>query len=810
MDPILVYSITLLLTVLAAVIVIFIALGRRSSPGAIPLALLMTSVVIWSISGAAEMASQIVSQKVLWGKISYIGVMSSSPLLFWFAMQYHHRSIPRWLKPFVVIFPLAGMLLAFTNDWHYLLWSSYTLLPGTNILVYGHGPLFWVVISCVYSLLAVAVFLFARSAFDPGAYYRKQTMIILASSFFPIMGNVLYITGHSPFPGMDTTPVGFALTGLFLTWDLYQYKLLDLLPIGRDAVIENLNDSVIIIDTHSRILDFNPAAVSLFKLDKKPDIGEDLEKYFPVIKPILQKSPDTGSQSGYEITFDNKVLELRKMALKDQRQLIEGYTLFISDITARKNAENALRESEERSRLIMESAPFPMLICDILTGEVVYQNKCTSSFLNNEAASQRKISLPSLFCDPGEYKRLISILNKNRQVTDYEAQIFTTRQKRIWVLTTISIISFDKDEVMLISFNDITSRKLMEEAEKQERQFNEAMIDSAAALNSTLNFDEVLDRILTNLEKVITHTYANIMLVNDNGEVKIVRAHGYDAKGLQNLFQNGNLMVAETPSLLKMAMNASPLIIPDTHNDPNWFKESGNFGTRSYLGVPILVKGKVMGYINVESILPHQYNKNHGRQLLAFADQAAVAIENSRLFEQLGQMAMVDTLTGLYNRRHFYELGEIEIERARRYSSPLSLLLLDLDHFKNINDTYGHETGDRMLQEVSNVIGSTLRKIDIPGRLGGEEFVVLLPETNQTNGWIVAERLRVAISKLQILIDDGNAIAITASFGLSSLEDSHQNLQSLITSADSAMYKAKDNGRNRVEIARQPDQENFK
>jgi diguanylate cyclase (GGDEF)-like protein len=326
------------------------------------------------------------------------------------------------------------------------------------------------------------------------------------------------------------------------------------------------------------------------------------------------------------------------------------------------------------------------------------------------------------------------------------------------------------------------------------------MIDSASALNSTLDFDEVLDRILTNLEKVIPHNVANIMLVSEGGEVKIVRAHGYGAKELQSLFQNGQLSVSETPFLLKMAMSGSPIVITDTLSDPNWVNLPGMERTRSYLGVPIFVKGKIMGYINVESSQPHDYTNTHGKRLMVFADQAAVAIENSRMFEKLEQMAVVDTLTGLYSRRHFSDLGGKEIERARRYGNPLSLLMIDLDHFKSFNDTLGHAVGDQILVEVANIIGTTLRKIDIPGRLGGEEFAVLLPETNQQNGMLVAERLRQAITRLRIPIKDAVIDNVTASFGLSTLCDGHVDLQSLITSADMAMYKAKENGRNMVVV----------
>ena len=110
----------------------------------------------------------------------------------------------------------------------------------------------------------------------------------------------------------------------------------------------------------------------------------------------------------------------------------------------------------------------------------------------------------------------------------------------------------------------------------------------------------------------------------------------------------------------------------------------------------------MVGYINLDSTRPNVYDNSHIERLQIFADQAAIAIDNANLFEKVEKMAIADTLTGLYNRRHFYDLGEREIERNKRYHSPLSILLIDLDHFKKVNDLYGHDAGDHVLQEISN------------------------------------------------------------------------------------------------------------
>ncbi len=801
MDAIQVYGLISYLSAAVSVVIIFIALGRKSSPGAIPLAWLMAAVAVWCVALALEMRSTTIITKVFWSQVSYIGAMTSPALYLWFATRYHNESINKWLRPFIIGVPIAGIVAAFTNEFHFLLWPAYHLNPVTNVMVYEHGPVFWILIPIIYLFLLVGILRFVVSLFNQDQFYRNQVLIFLGASVFPIVANLLYISDKNPLPGFEITPIGFTITGLFLTWGLFQYKFLDIVPLGRNAVLENLPDAVFIVDSRDRILDVNGAALNILGLDKKPDVGSYIKQYFQEENTPLVNLPQEHNGGISEVKIKNKTLEIRRTNIYDHDQKIAGYSLLISDTTTRKNAVNAIRESEEKSRLLLENASFPLIICDLISGSLIYQNKWATDLLHHPSNGSSNVTLASLFCDPSEYKRLTTIVMKNRIVTDYETQIFASPNKKIWVLTSANIIPYANDEAILVSFNDITSRKLMEGAEKEQRYFNEAMIDSASALNSTLKFDEVLDRILNNLGKVIPHDVSNIMLVTENGDVKIVRAHGYDAKGLESLFQHGDLTVAETPYLLKMAMTSQPIVISDTHADQGWVNLPGMERTRSFLGAPILVKEKVMGYLNVESFQPHDYNKNQGRRLMAFANQAAIAIENARLFEKLEQMAVVDTLTGLYTRRQFFELGGKEIERARRYGSPLSLLMIDLDHFKQINDTYGHAVGDQILYEVCAVIASTLRKIDIPGRIGGEEFVVLLPETNQQNGLIVAERLRTAISKIKLTMENLVIDDVTASFGLSTLVDSHKDLQALITSADIAMYAAKENGRNRVEIA---------
>lgn len=172
-----------------------------------------------------------------------------------------------------------------------------------------------------------------------------------------------------------------------------------------------------------------------------------------------------------------------------------------------------------------------------------------------------------------------------------------------------------------------------------------------------------------------------------------------------------------------------------------------------------------------------------------------------KLEDDLRLRATIDGLTGIANRTHFMDTGDLEVHRARRYSRPLSLVLIDLDHFKQVNDSHGHGAGDRVIREAVRACLGALRSIDRMGRLGGEEFAALLPETGAEGAIVVAERLRSAIEAVRIDLDGGATIAPTASLGVATLSEADPTrIDGLIARADRALYRAKRSGRNRVAV----------
>ncbi len=182
-----------------------------------------------------------------------------------------------------------------------------------------------------------------------------------------------------------------------------------------------------------------------------------------------------------------------------------------------------------------------------------------------------------------------------------------------------------------------------------------------------------------------------------------------------------------------------------------------------------------------------------------FASQVAIAIQNAELFTESQRLATTDGLTGVYNRRHFFALAQAEFNRAHRYKRPLSALFLDFDDFKQINDQYGHPVGDKVLRAAIDLCREQLRDIDIIGRYGGDEFIVLLTETEQKAVCVVAERLCQAVSEMRVPIHKGS-IQITMSVGLAGMDENTPDLDTLIARADQAAYAAKEAGGNRVAV----------
>jgi diguanylate cyclase (GGDEF)-like protein len=220
------------------------------------------------------------------------------------------------------------------------------------------------------------------------------------------------------------------------------------------------------------------------------------------------------------------------------------------------------------------------------------------------------------------------------------------------------------------------------------------------------------------------------------------------------------------------------------------------------LVVPISVRGEILGAFGVYSAKKDRFTEKDEALLMAIGSQTGVAVENARLYEQTLDLARMDGLTCMFNRRYLMECLAQEIDRAERYQNSLSLMILDMDKFKSFNDAYGHVKGDELLKAFSSILKDAVRTSDIAGRYGGEEFCIVLPNTSIKGAALIAERIRKAVEGLAIPVAEGQpAAGRTVSVGVAEFS-SGDSLEKLLAAADAALYRAKDGGRNRVEISK--------
>ncbi len=215
-------------------------------------------------------------------------------------------------------------------------------------------------------------------------------------------------------------------------------------------------------------------------------------------------------------------------------------------------------------------------------------------------------------------------------------------------------------------------------------------------------------------------------------------------------------------------------------------------------------RGRTLGLIELNRLqndkLPN-YNEHDLKLLNVFADFAAISIENAKIFEKIEELTIKDDITELYNSRHLHHLIDTELNRAIRYHKEFSMIFFDLDRFKMVNDTWGHIHGSELIREVGQIVKAKIRDVDHGARYGGDEFVVLLPETNKKDAVMIAERLRSTIENHQFLKHKGLSIQFTASFGVANYPSDASSKEDLIKMADDAMYKVKHTSKNKVQSA---------
>lgn len=433
------------------------------------------------------------------------------------------------------------------------------------------------------------------------------------------------------------------------------------------------------------------------------------------------------------------VIEEGEVTYEDGKPL--KMTGVVQDITIQYEANQALEKSEIKYRNLVENAMVGIYRSD-LSGNILYVNKTLAALLGfnspDELIGQKSMLT---YNDPRQRTSFIKKLTEEHVISNYELELVDHQSNLLPVIISATLEG-DTLSGMIIDMREIKKSRVE----------------------------------IENLSKVIEQIDDNVAITDKHGIITYVNQAFCDHTGYDR-----SEVIGKNPKILK-----------SDHYDTKFYKKLWTTILRGDIYRETIINRKKNGdlYYENKTITPLKDDKDN---LVSFVSTGKDVTAEALMHQDLERIATVDKLTGIYNRHKFEELFMLESERSRRFSQPLSLILIDIDHFKSVNDTYGHDVGDEVLKKITDVINENIRKIDIFARWGGEEFLVLSPGTDQDNIQKLAEKLRLAVEKAPFQ----KVKHITISLGVSTLRE-EDTFAELFKRVDERLYYAKEHGRNQV------------
>ncbi len=467
---------------------------------------------------------------------------------------------------------------------------------------------------------------------------------------------------------------------------------------------------------------------------------------------------------------------------------ITHYIAVKEDITSRKQAEDALQQSEALYRTLVETSPDGIVSIDT-----------EGNFLSLNTPLLMSIGIEKLDDLPPDRQNIYGwIAESDREMArefmqqvirddvgyNLEVQVILADGVTQPIAVNASVIRgvSGKPQSILAVLRDITDQKKAEAARQEQLEMLTTLYDMGREITTRLKVDEVHSATKLAAMRMIPADSFFIWWLNPSaGDFTEVYRSPARPEGTAPFIQSESG---------KKALTA-------IQNTGRPYHSQSCAESPAQLIVPISIGETVSGVLGVEANGIARFNTEHVHILGMIANQASAAIQNAFLFEQTQLFAITDSLTGAYNMRQFTVILKKEQERADRFEHPLSVILADIDHFKAVNDTYGHMAGDQVLIEYVKLLQSNLRNMDLLARYGGEEFFILLPQTSLEESLAAAERLRI-ITREMVVVYGEQKIQITASFGVAEYHSRNTTVEGLLKQADQALYRAKNAGRDRV------------
>lgn len=461
-----------------------------------------------------------------------------------------------------------------------------------------------------------------------------------------------------------------------------------------------------------------------------------------------------------------------------------------------------LRNIEDRNGWLFDQNPAFSLIIDP-EGMVQNANKVFLSNLGFTKAELIGKPLAGMMIE--EQRKDVSTMvtgsSISGEIPEFEAGIMAKDGSVRTVLFSSSQLLFQegsRPRCMLLAGVDITARKKaeellvkLEEDSRVEGQKLEDVLNIDQRISSILEVNQLVDFVIEKSTKLLGAQRCSLMLLDPNSQELLIKG----AIGLDDTVIRETRIKVGDSIAGGVARDIKPLLVSDIETDEGLARKNRpSYKSRSFLSVPIELHGKLVGVVNVTDkgeLGDGIFNQTDLKILGLVVHQAAIAIENANHCRKLEFLSTTDSLTGIYNHRFFMLALKQEVERCRRYSRPICLLMFDVDNFKSYNDTYGHPEGSQVLKKLSHAVKGALRTVDIFCRYAGDEFAVILPETDIVQAEAIALKIKRVVSTLALRRE------ITLSMGIAAYHKNNDG-HGLILKTDQALYQAKREGKDRV------------
>lgn len=829
---------------LAILVVIIMGIAIRTfiawqTPGARTLGFLLVAMAVWAGFYILEIMHPALAVKVFALKMLYLGMVLSPPLWLGFALRY--TGMGKWWskKGRVFLLTLPGVMaffLALTNESHHLIWQSISAgYESPSPLKLEYGPGFWLFTTLSYATIMAGIVVYIVSYFKYGKTMRVKSGVILFGACLTVAANIVFLTMEDGI-FIDPTPLSFGLSAPMLAIGFYRFGVSSLFPLAAALVVENLQDAIIIINQENEITDINQKALQLMGIKK---IGENT----PVLSVLPQgeqvhkiwNSPDEPIQLEIVRGGTSSWYKVRVIPIGGENEPLIGRVIVYHDITrelvlleSEKRRSKQLSLLEEAGRQIagtLDEKEILQRTVDAITNNFGYAETAISVLTSDQMLEIAAISGTEDFgYQPGYRQKLgegiigyTASLQKtyfSRNVSE-DGYYYSTNTKSGSAICTpifrqgavhavIYVESLEQNafdeldiitlETLAVQVSESLQRAALYAQTQSDLQTLSMIQETSKLVAGSLDLETISQIVVNKLKETFHYSHVSIYFLKDE-YLNLAAQIGYPE---EMVIRNIHISQGVSGRAIR---TKSIQFIEDISKDGSFLKADRNL--TSEICVPLVKEDRVLGTLNVESNQEQPLTQKDVELLSSIAGPIAISVDNARLHAELKAMATTDAVTGLSN-RHLFDLAiQAEVERSERNGTQLSLIIFDIDNFKEYNDTWGHPAGDARLKAMANIIRENLRKYDIAARYGGDEFAIILSDCDQQKAFMYAQRLRqgVIAGTSNIPAKDSPISGYTLSMGIATYPIDATQPGELVIAADHAAMRAKQQGRNRVKFA---------